>query len=231
MALIGNLEIEKSELNQTWILTDYSPKGWHFSSEKIDILKFSKNSILEMISIEDGMIRSINYELNEEKEIILKSGVNFGQIISVNKNQLVIQHGKGNTSIEKIYSPLPKSELEFSKSEIIQQIKSQNWSSELERPNNKGKMVLTLGESEKGIEFEMQLAIKSEKGKIIMPFELKRVENCWFLSCQIPDVFGGSESSNYGKENYIVNKITKDEIIISFGSDNGFRVQSFTKEE
>lgn len=78
MALIGDLENEKSALNQTWILTDSSPKGWHFSSEKIDILKFSENSILEMISIEDGTIRSINYELNEDKEIILKSGVNFG---------------------------------------------------------------------------------------------------------------------------------------------------------
>lgn len=142
---------------------------------------------------------------------------------------MVIQQGKGNTSVEKIYSPLPKSESEFSKSEIIQHIKSHNWSSE--RPSNKGKMVLTLGESEKEIEFEMQLAIKSEKRKIIMPFELKKVENCWFLSCQIPDIFGGPEGSSLGKENFIVNKITKDEIIISFGSDKGFGVQSFRKEE
>lgn len=231
MALIVNLRIEKSEINQTWILTDYAPKGWHFSSEKIDVLKFNENSTLEMISIEDGVIRSINYEINKDNEIILKSGVNFGRIISVNKNQLVIQHGKENSSIEKTYSPLPKSEFEFSKSEIIQQIKSQNWSTELEKPNNKGKMILTLGKSEKENDFEMQLAMKFEKGKIIMPFELKRVEKCWFLSCQIPDIFGGSASLNLGKENYMINKITKDEIIISFGLDKEFGIQSFTKEE
>ncbi len=29
MALASNLESDKSVINQTWILVDFTPKGWH----------------------------------------------------------------------------------------------------------------------------------------------------------------------------------------------------------
>ncbi len=48
-----------------------------------------------------------------------------------------------------------------------------------------------------------------------MPAEVKQIENCLFLSCQIPETFDPIDA----RENYLINKITENEIHIEVGSE------------
>jgi len=228
---MGNLSSEKPDLNQTWMLTDGSQMGWHASKEQVDILRFSDNSMIEMISIEEGKISADKYELNEHGEIILGSGTTYGRIKSITQNELVIQHGDENALGEKKYTPLPQSEIAFSEAEIIQTIKNETWTLEVKRPSPEGKMTWTLSQSMAGAESDIQLVISKEDRNIIMPTELKRIENAWFLSCQIPDIFTGAANSTLGREHFLIKKMTKDEIEISFSSNQGVEIKSFKKEE
>jgi len=228
------MEFDKPELFETWIFKKSSPGGWHFTTEKIDVIKFKKDFVLEMISIEKGLLRSLKFEVNKDQEIILEGNESFGTIQEVNQNELIIQNKVDENIHESHYSPLPISQLEISDSEIIQLIKSNRWISVTETP--KGNMDWTLRKIQKECEFDFQLELKTHKKKIvlptevIMPAELKRVEDCLFLSCQVPNIFGDAPTMYMGRSNYFIQQLSENEIHIEMG-DKKIRVQIFKKEK
>ena len=228
------MEFSKPEILQTWIFKKYNPQGWHFSTEKIDIIKFKEDSTLDFINIEKGLIRSVNFEISKNNEIILDSNSSFGQIQLVNKNELIIQNEVGENVHERIYAPLPISQIEIPDSEVVPLIKSNLWFCEMENP--KGKLDLTIRKNSKENGFDFQLEMKTNKKKIvlpthlIMPAELKKVENCLFLSCQKPNLFGNSSEMDKGRTNYFIYKITENEIHLELGSKK-LSIQIFKKEK
>lgn len=229
LALFGNMDLNASDLNQTWIKTDSSSKGWHYSSKAIDIIRFSEDSILEAISVEQGVIKHMNFRLNEEKDIMISADDSFGRIISLDKNKLVIQYGDDSTSMTETYTLLPKTEVVISKLDVLETIKKHSWNAMVNRPGKMDQMEMKLGKQEGEAEADLQLVIGSGKQKVVMPANLKKVDECWFLSCQIPDIMGVSGEDFIGTECFIITKITEEEIFISFGADKKMGVHSFKK--